>query len=90
MPTTNNDKEAMVSTRVLVEERDLLDEFVKASGLTRAEIIRSMIHLLPAVAEQIAETAETLPERPADRVRRENARRARAAWVEQSRQRHRA
>lgn len=88
--TSTDQGQTMIQTRVLDEERDLLDEFVKASGLTRVEVIRSAIHLLPEIGTQIAETAETLPERPADRAKRENARRATAAWVEQTRQRHRA
>ncbi|WP_414122800.1 hypothetical protein [Corynebacterium nuruki] len=87
--TTADQGQAMIQTRVLDEERDVLDEFVKVSGLTRAEVIRSAIHLLPEIGTRITETAENLPERPADRAKRENARRATAAWVEQTRQRHR-
>lgn len=84
MSTDTTGDQVMVSTRILTSERDLLDAFVTASGLSRVQVIRSMIHLLPTVAEQIAETAETLPERPSDVAKRERTRAALAAWAEKS------
>lgn len=80
-----NTGQALVQALVLNEERDVLDEYKAATGLTRAQIFRAMIHLLPEVGERLAEVAADLPERPADRAKRENAKRATAAWVAQHR-----
>lgn len=77
--------QVMVQTRVLAEERDFLDEYTRASGLTRAEVFRAAIHLLPEIGERLAEVAADLPKRPADFAKQENARRATAAWVAQHR-----
>ncbi|WP_145943538.1 hypothetical protein [Corynebacterium glyciniphilum] len=77
-------EQVLVQVRVLAEERDLLDSFAKATGLSRVQVMRSLIHLLPEMAERVAEVVPGLPERPADVAKRERTRAASRAWVQRA------
>lgn len=73
--------QVMVHVRVLSDERDLLDGFAAETGLSRVQVIRSLIHLLPEVAGRVTEVAPELPERPSDVAKRERTRAAGEAWA---------
>ena len=80
MAATGSD-EVMIQVRVIDVERDVLDDFVKTTGLSRQQVVRSMIHLLPKIGGEVVLEVENLPERPADINKRERTRAAGEAWA---------